>query len=135
MYLEISNKSRYDLYISIVEINNQGELSAIFPNEYCPLSDQDRMVKAGETFVVKACTFGFSDPYEILILKGFASPFPINLQPSTENKQDLSRGIIHPVEQIIQNAFVETRGSRVRDNSNRLEVYSTEFIYEIVPNQ
>lgn len=138
VYLEITNKSRYDLYVSIVEINSQGEVSAIFPNDDCPLSDQDRLIKSQQTFVFKTCVYGFGDPYEKLTLKGFASPFPLNLRAIIQNKEAevaTRSGAPHPLERFVQQSYVKTRGARAQQNNAGVDGYSAEFIYEIVPHR
>lgn len=133
MWLEVTNTSSYPLYISIVEINSKGEIASFFPHQNCQLNNQERMIPAHQTYVFKRCVYSFSEPYEKLVLKGFASPFPLDLQPTVENKGTNSRGAnSNPLERFINNSFQTTRGSSAQSNSYGVDGYSTEFIYEII---
>ncbi|MCO6495426.1 MAG: caspase family protein [Bacteroidetes bacterium] len=133
MWLEVTNKSSYPLYISIVEINSKGEIASFFPHQNCQLNNQERMIPANKTYVFKRCVYSFSEPYEKLTLKGFASPFPLDLQPTVESGGTNSRGAnANPLENLIKNTFQTSRGASARQSSYGTDGYSTEFIYEII---
>ncbi|MGB4205131.1 MAG: caspase family protein [Bacteroidales bacterium] len=128
--LEITNKSNRELYISIVEINTAGEVAPFFPNDGCPLQNQERKLSAGQTMVFRNCAYSFGPPYERLVLKGFASDKPLNFQSTVSTRGTGNAN--NPLEKFLQGTYNQTRGSAGNTASGALEGYSTEFIYEIV---
>ncbi len=80
------------------------------------------------------CRYGFYDPYETLILKGFASSTPINFKPTVQSRGANSgtRGSRNPLEGMIGDTYTQTRGSGAKKPTGRIDGYSTEFVYEIV---
>ena len=131
--LQVTNKSERPLYFSIVEINTQGEIFGFMPSDTCELTDNERKLAPGQTKTFE-CVYYFGDPYERLILKGFASPNPINLKPTVDEKGEevATRGNKNPLETFIGNTFEGTRGSGSKNSSGKIDGYSTEFVYEIV---
>jgi len=133
VYLEVTNKSSKPLYFSIIEINSKGEIAPFMPNDNCPLNDNERLIPAGKTIILENCYYEFGAPYETLILKGFATPQPINFKPTVQSKgKNSTRGNTNPLENFIGKTFNRTRGSKSTQNNDPIDGYSTEFIYEIV---
>lgn len=131
--LEVTNKSNKPIYFSIVEINTKGEVNSFMPNDYCDLNDQERMIPAGQTVVFKRCVFSFGPPYEKLMLKGFASPTPLNFQTTVDTRGQGTRGAnSNPLEKFLQQSYQTTRGSGGNKVSEKIDAYSYEFVYEIV---
>ena len=130
--LQITNKSKKTLYISIIEINSKGEIAPFFPNDNCSLSSDDRKLAPGQTMIFKDCIFSFGPPYERLILKGFASTTPINFQPTVATRGADSRGANNPLEKFVQQSYTQSRGSTGNTTNNDVDGFSTEFVYEIV---
>jgi len=135
VYLEVTNLSNKPLYFSIIEINSKGEVAPFMPNNNCTLNDNERRIAPGKTMVFKDCYFEFGDPYETLILKGFATPMPINFQPTIKSRGAASagtRGNQNPLEGFIGQTFSQSRGSKSSRSTEKVDGYSTEFVYEIV---
>lgn len=132
--LEVNNKSSRPLYITIVEINSKGEISPFFPNDGCPLNDNERKLGAGQTAVFKNCVYSFGPPYERLVLKGFASDKPLNFQPTVTTRGETNSNK-NPLESFLQNTYTQTRGSGGKSVSGNLEGYNTEFVYDIVKDK
>lgn len=132
MWLEVTNKGTNPIYVSIIEINSQGQLTPFFPHEECRLNDQERMIPAGRTQVFKNCVYEFYDPYEKLMLKAFASDSPLNFQQTVETDGATSRGNANPLENFLQQSYQNTRGGGAKKASSGADGYSAEFVYEIV---
>ncbi|AFL83253.1 hypothetical protein Belba_0596 [Belliella baltica DSM 15883] len=132
--LEVTNKSKTDLYFSIIEINSKGEIGAFMPNNNCTMNDQERKISAGQTVIYSDCIFSFGPPYEKLMLKSFAAPFPINFQPTVQQQGMNSRGNSNPLEKFVQLSFERSRGSSGSQVAEKMDGYSYEYIYEIVEN-
>lgn len=131
----VINKSDKPLYFSIIEINSKGEVVPFLPNDDFNLTNNERLIPSGKTMVFKNCRYYFSDPYETLILKGFASSSPINFKPTVQSRGANSgtRGKdSNPLEGFIGETYTQTRGSGSRKTTGRIDGYSTEFVYEIV---
>ncbi|RZF58128.1 caspase family protein [Sphingobacterium corticibacterium] len=129
--LQITNKSKKDLYISIVEINTAGEITPFFPNQRCNLHDDERKLAPGQTVVFRDCVYSFGLPYERLILKGFASEKPLNFQPTVKTR-GVDSASNNPLEKFLQSSYAQTRGSEAESVTGDLDGYSTEFVYDIV---
>ncbi len=129
--LEITNKSKKQLYISIVEINTAGEINSFFPNDGCTLNNNERRLSPGQTMVFKDCVYSFGPPYERLILKGFASEQPLNFQ-STVSTRGTRSSNQNPLETFLQTTYEQSRGGSGTTVSGKMDGFSTEFIYEIV---
>lgn len=132
--LEVTNKSESDLYFSIIEINSLGEIYPFMPNNNCTMNDQERKLAAGQTVLYSDCIFSFGPPYEKLMLKAFAAPFPINFQPTVQQQGMNSRGNSNPLEKFVQLSFERSRGSSGSQVAEKMDGYSYEYIYEIVEN-
>ena len=130
--LEVTNKSKQPIYFSIVEINTQGQISPFMPNNDCSLNNQERMVAAGQTAVFKRCVFSFGPPYEKLMLKGFASPSPLNFQSTVQTRGVGTRGNANPLEKFLSQTYNQSRGSGGNSVSDRIDAFSFELVYEIV---
>ncbi len=130
--LQVTNKSEKPLFISIVEINTQGEISPFFPNDNCPLNDMERRLLPGQTMTFKTCVYNFNPPFERLVLKGFASDKPLNFQSTVTTRGETRSGNNNPLDSFLQSTYNQTRGSGSTNVSSNLEGYSTEFVYDIV---
>lgn len=129
--LQITNKSKKALYISIIEINSKGEITPTMPNDNCPLTNEERRLAPGQTMIFKDCVFSFGPPYERLILKGFATTTPINFQPTVATRGEGTRSV-NPLENFIQQTYTQSRGSEGNKANNDIDGFSSEFVYEIV---
>ncbi|WP_111683422.1 caspase family protein [Winogradskyella tangerina] len=138
VFLEVTNKSQQPLYFSIIEINSKGEIAPFMPNDDCTLTDNERRIPPGKTMRFDNCFFQFGDPYETLILKGFATSKPINFRPTVQTRGPVSTrsaGGNNPLEDFIGETYTQTRGSRGNKGNKRtgkIDGFSTEFVYEIV---
>ena len=128
--LEVTNHSEIPIYFSIIEINTQGEISPFLPNGNCELNDNERRLEPGMTMIFRDCVFSFAPPYEKLVLKGFASPTPLNFQPTVRTRGKI--GSTNPLESFLSETYSQTRGGGGNKVSGKVDGYSTEFIYEIV---
>lgn len=129
--LQITNKSKKALYVSIIEINSKGEIAPFMPNDNCPLTNDERKLAPGQTIIFKDCVYNFGPPYERLILKGFATTTPINFQPTVVSRGE-SNDNSNPLENFIQQSYTQSRGATGNSTSNDVDGFSTEFVYEIV---
>ena len=132
--LQVTNKSKKTLYISIIEINSKGEIAPFMPNDNCPLTNEERKLAPGQTMIFKDCVYSFAPPYETLILKGFATTTPINFQPTVATRGEGSRNA-NPLENFIQQSYNQTRGASGNSANSEVDGFSSEFVYEIVRKQ
>lgn len=130
--LEVTNTGDKAYYFSIIEINSKGEIFPFMPNTQCDLNNNERKLEPGKTMVFKDCIFSFGPPFEKLMLKGFASPDPINFQSTVETRGKGTRGSQNPLESFLAGSYNKTRGPEANKVSGKIDGYSTEFIYEIV---
>ncbi|GAA4282174.1 caspase family protein [Gaetbulibacter aestuarii] len=133
--LQVTNKSKTPLYFSIIEINSKGEINPFMPNGDCSLNDNERKLLPGKTMTFDDCVFSFYPPYEKLVLKGFATPYPINFQSTVETRGDSSRSASNPLESFLGDTYSQSRGSDGNKSSANIDGYSTEFVYEIVKKE
>lgn len=135
--LEVVNKSERPLYFSIIEINSKGEIAPFMPNGNCSLNDNERLIAPGKTMIIKNCYYEFGEPFETLILKGFATPTPINFKPTIQSRGSSTntKNKNNTLEGFIAQTYTQTRGSKGNRDSGRIDGYSTEFVYEIVKNK
>lgn len=132
--LEVTNKGKNPIYFSLIEINSKGEINPFLPNSNCNLNDNERQIQPGQTMIFRDCVFSFGPPYEKLMIKGFASPQPINFQStiSTRGAADQRAGNSNPLENFIGQTYNRTRGGSGNQSSGNIDGYSTEMIYEII---
>ncbi|BAO74628.1 caspase family protein [Winogradskyella sp. PG-2] len=132
--LQVTNKSDRPLYFSIIEINSKGEIAPFMPNDSCTLNNNERLIAPGKTMTFDDCIYTFGDPYETLILKGFATTSPINFRPTVKSRgvADGARGTSDPLEGFIGQTYTQSRGSSGSTTTGPIDGYSTEFVYEIV---
>lgn len=133
--LQVTNKSKTPLYFSIIEINSKGEIMPFMPNDNCTLNDNERLIPPGKTMTFNDCIFTFGDPFETLILKGFATTTPINFKSTVQSRgaDTGARGSTDPLEAFIGQTYTQSRGSSSSTKtSSAIDGFSTEFVYEIV---
>ena len=129
--LQVTNKSKRTLYVSIIEINSKGEIFPFMPNDNCPLTNEERKLAPGQTMIFKDCVYSFGPPYETLILKGFATTTPINFQPTVTTRGEGNKNV-NPLERFIQQSYTQTRGSSGNTTNNDVDGFTTEFVYKII---
>lgn len=129
--LQVTNKSKKTLYISLIEINSLGEIAPFLPNDNCPLTNDERKLNPGQTMVFKDCIYSFAPPFETLVLKAFSTTTPINFQPTVSTRGEGSRNV-NPLEHFIQQSYSQSRGSSGNATNSDVDGFSTEFIYKIV---
>src|SRR5690606_32829071 len=129
--LQVSNKSKKPLYISLVEINSAGEINPFFPSDGCTLNSNERRLAPGQTMVFKDCVYSFGPPYERLIIKGFASDEPLDFQ-STVTTRGQNGTSKNPLESFLQSTYQHSRGGTGTTITGTMNGYSTEFVYDIV---
>ncbi|WP_338378610.1 caspase family protein [uncultured Flavobacterium sp.] len=129
--LQVTNKSKKTLYVSIIEINSKGEIAPFMPNDNCPLTDDERKLAPGQSMIFKDCVYSFGPPYERLILKGFATTTPINFQPTVATRGEGARNA-NPLENFIQQSYTQSRGATGNSTGSDIDGFTTEFVYEIV---
>ena len=132
--LQVTNKSDRPLYFSIIEINSKGEIASFMPNDNCTLNNNERLIAPGKTMIFDDCIYTFGEPYETLILKGFATTSPINFRPTVRSRgvTEGTRGSSNPLEDFIGQTYTQSRGSSGSTTTGRIDGYSIEFVYEIV---
>lgn len=135
--LQVTNKSDRPLYFSIIEINSKGEIAPFMPNDNCTLNDNERLIAPNKTMTFNNCIYTFGDPFETLILKGFATTSPINFRPTVKSRgaDSGTRGASNPLEGFIGQTYSQSRGSSGSKTSGQIDGYSTEFVYEIIKNK
>ncbi|NNF81278.1 MAG: caspase family protein [Flavobacteriaceae bacterium] len=130
--LQVTNKSDQPVYFTIIEINTKGEIASFMPTDDCPYADDERRLNPGETKVFMTCDYSFIPPEETLVLKGFATPTPINFKPTIETRgEGNSRGNQNPLERFIGGTYEQSRGGSGSRTGEKIDGYSTEFVYEI----
>ncbi|SCX99491.1 Caspase domain-containing protein [Nonlabens sp. Hel1_33_55] len=131
-YLEVTNHSNKDLYFTIVEVYTDGKIIPFMPNSACDYTADGRLIPRKSTKVIKGCSYTFAPPYERIVLKGFASTTPINLEPVVTRID--TRSSIDPLEALVKETYTQSRGgsgSRTQSSGN-IAGFTTEFVYEIV---
>ncbi|GAB2766918.1 caspase family protein [Salinimicrobium soli] len=133
--LEVTNKGNQPVYFSLIEINSKGEINPFLPNGNCNLNDNERQIQPGQTMLFRDCIFSFAPPYEKLMIKGFASPNPINFQSTISTRGAGQRaGNPNPLEQFLGQTYTQSRGQSSSKVAGKVDGYSTEMIYEIISN-
>jgi len=131
--LQVTNKGKMPIYFNIVEINSKGEIKSFMPNSNCDIKNDDLKIPPGKTMTFKDCVFSFGPPYEKLLLKGFATSSPLNFKTTINTRgEDGKKGDENPLESFIRESYFKTRDSKPSNRSNKVDGYTSEFIYEIV---
>jgi hypothetical protein len=131
--LEVTNHGTEPIYFSLIEINSKGEINPFLPNDNCDLNDNERQIQPGKTMIFRDCIFSFGPPYEKLMIKGFASPNPINFQSTISTRGEGQRvGNSNPLEEFVGQTYTKSRGQSSSNVSGKIDGYSTEMMYEIV---
>ena len=131
--VQVTNKSEKPLYFSIIELNTRGEINPFLPNDNYSMNDDERKLNPGQTMVFEKVIFSFGPPYEKLVLKAFAAPYPINFKSTVKSRGAGTRSATNPLESFLADTYTQTRGSiGKKRTSAKLDAYTTEFIYEIV---
>jgi hypothetical protein len=103
------------------------------PNEECDYTDDERLIPRRSSKILKGCEYMFGPPYERIVLKGFASNQPINMEPVITQKTK-TRSATNPLEAFVKETENMTRGPKSSRRAGTVKGYTTEFIYEIIEN-
>ena len=135
LVFEVTNHSKQDLYFTIIEVNSKGEINSIFPSERFEMNDQERLIEKGKTVLFSDKIMNYGPPYEKLVMKCIASPYPINIASTIKNRGEIAgqRGALNPLASFVNNTFLNSRGQGdVIVVSDKVDGYTSEIIYEIV---
>ena len=135
LVFEVTNHSEKDLYFTIIEINSKGEINSIFPSDKFKMNDQERLIEKGKTVLFSDKIMNYGPPFEKLVMKCIASPYPINIASTIKNRGEIAgqRGALNPLASFVNNTFLNSRGQGdVIVVSNKVDGYTSEIIYEIV---
>ncbi|KQC33334.1 hypothetical protein AAU57_08415 [Nonlabens sp. YIK11] len=132
VYLNVTNNSNKDLYFTVLEIYTDGKILPFMPNAECDYTDDERLIPRRSSKLIKGCRYQFGSPYERIVLKGFASSQPINMEPVITEKTR-TRSATNPLEAFVKQTENQSRGQKSsRTDSGSIKGYTTEFIYEII---
>ena len=135
LVFEVTNHSDEDLYFTIIEVNSKGEINSIFPSDRFEMNDQERLIEKGKTVLFSDKIMNYGPPYEKLVMKCIASPYPINIASTIKNRGEIEgkRGALNPLASFVNNTFLNSRGQgEVIVVSDKVDGYTSEIIYEIV---
>ncbi|MEE9408431.1 MAG: caspase family protein [Polaribacter sp.] len=135
LVFEVTNHSEKDLYFTIIEVNSKGEINSIFPSERFEMNDQERLIGKGKTVLFDKKIMKYGPPYEKLVMKCIASPFPINIASTIKNRGVSAgkRGALNPLANFVNNTFLNSRGQGdVIVVTDKVDGYTSEIVYEIV---
>lgn len=135
LVFEVTNHSEQDLYFTIIEVNSKGEINSIFPSDRFKMNDQERLIEKGKTVLYEQKIMTYGPPYEKLVMKCIASPYPINIASTIKNRGAIEgkRGALNPLASFVNNSFLNSRGQgEVIVVSDKVDGYTSEIIYEII---
>jgi len=135
LVFEVTNHSEQDLYFTIIEVNSKGEINSIFPSDRFKMNDQERLIEKGKTVLFSDKIMNYGPPFEKLVMKCIASPYPINIASTIKNRGEIEgkRGVLNPLASFVNNSFLNSRGQGdVLVVSDKVDGYTSEIIYEIV---
>ncbi|WP_026776135.1 caspase family protein [Polaribacter sp. Hel_I_88] len=135
LVFEVTNHSEQDLYFTIIEVNSKGEINSIFPSDRFKMNDQERLIEKGKTVLFSDKIMNYGPPFEKLVMKCIASPYPINIASTIKNRGEIEgkRGALNPLASFVNNSFLNSRGQGdVLVVSDKVDGYTSEIIYEIV---
>ncbi len=101
----VSNKSRRNLYVNILDIQPNGVINAILPNNGQGIFADDLMIPAGTNFLFKNYIITLYPPYGKEIFKVFASVDKIDLENIATSHGEGKRGSLRPFEMLVQKSY------------------------------
>ncbi len=101
----VSNKGRRNLYINILDIQPNGVINAILPNNGQGIFADDLMIPAGTNFLFKNYIITLYPPYGKEIFKVFASVDKIDLENIATTHGEGKRGSLRPFEMLVQKSY------------------------------
>jgi len=105
MVIWVNNKSAKNLYVNILDMQPDGTINAILPNNSERIFADDLLVPAGSSFTFKNYTITLAPPYGKEIFKVFASPDRIDLESIANSNGAGRRGNLKPFEALLQQSF------------------------------
>jgi metacaspase-1 len=105
MMVWVNNRSRHNLFINILDIQPNGVINAILPNNSQRIAAEDLMVPAGSSFLFKNYVITIGPPYGKEIFKIFACGDKIDLEDIAGNHGEGKRGGLHPFEILVKRSF------------------------------
>jgi len=113
----VNNKSRQSLYINILDMQPNGVINAILPNNSQRIFADDLLIPAGASFLFKNYVIALSPPCGKEIFKVFASADKIDLEDIANTRGEGKRGNLSPFEALVKKSY-DLRSGQGQNMSN-----------------
>ncbi len=128
----VNNKSRTNLYVNILDIQPNGVINPILPNNSQRIAAEDLLIPAGSSFLFKNYVITIEPPFGKEIFKVFASADKIDLEDIANNRGEGKRGNLHPFEMLVKKSY-STRGVEEDQNISNANGSSYNLFFDIKP--
>ncbi|WP_075589862.1 caspase family protein [Labilibacter marinus] len=122
--LKITNHGSRNAYFQIVDIKPDHKVDVLVPNE--KQTPTEFMIKANSTLELNSM-FLFEKPFGNEMFKLVATKYPINLNSIITSRGKKARTSENPLEQIMQNSFLQTRAASLGASPKSANIYSIVF--------
>lgn len=129
----IKNHGSFDVYFNIIDISEDGTVTAVMPDPNKSEDPKNFKIKAGQTYYVPRKVIGFGPPYGTETFKIFASYEPINFAPILRSPDETaSRGLANDMEKLFQSSYTMSRGPIVETLSSDTDACTFSYTFKIV---
>ena len=105
MVIWVNNKSNKNLYVNILDMQPDGAINAILPNNSARIFADDLLVPAGSSFAFTKYLITLAPPCGKEIFKIFASADRIDLESIASTNGAGKKGNLKPFERLVQQSF------------------------------
>ncbi len=133
MVIWVNNKSGKNLYVNILDMQPDGIINAILPNNSARIFADDLLVPAGASFAFTKYVITLAPPCGKEIFKIFASTDRIDLESIANSNGAGRRGNLKPFERLVQQSF--NSRSTTDQNIGTADGSSYNLYFDIKPKQ
>jgi len=109
--LKIINTGKKDAYFNIIELQPDGVIWAVLPQEGS--NTKELFVRAGQSIIPRNfIVAGFAPPYGTEMYKVFATAKPINLTPIITEQVSSTKGSMSDLEKVVLGSYGGTKGDK-----------------------
>ena len=126
----VNNKSRQNLYINILDMQPNGVINAILPNNSQRIAAEDLMIPGGASFLFKNYIITLEPPCGKEIFKIFASADKIDLETIASTHGEGKKGSLHPFEMLLKRSYQSRAGITTSSSGSSYNLY-----FDIKPKQ
>jgi hypothetical protein len=129
--MRIVNHSSVPVYITVIDIQPDGQVNPVIPNPYRGEDAEEFKVPAGRSWIVPRKRIGFGPPYGMETFKIFCSRYPLNFAPVLMTRGEPKGEPKNPIDALFNQSYSLNRGVSIETFDTEAEAATFTYTFLI----